>query len=245
MDAPITSPRSHQVSEDLGLWEPKRTLTLEAARRHTRRIKIFQYGLLGLAGVMVGALIYQFFTDANTTIFPTDNPTESVKMVSPEYSGRTDDGLPYYLTADTATRRLDNRDEVTLENPILEFTRNDGAESSFVEAISGTYNDVTKVLDLQTDVTLDTDDGYNCKTTQSRIFTRGKRIEGDTPITCTGSFGLVNGNSYAIEENYSVFIFKDGMDGVIESDPGSTSAEAESFGFTGNDPIDVLKGTLS
>lgn len=188
---------------------------------------------------MAGALIYQFFSDASTTVFPTDDPTESVKMVSPRYSGRTDDGLPYYLTADTATRRLNNPDEVSLVNPILEFTRNDGAESSYVEAPEGTYNDVTKVLNLRRDVTLDTDDGYNCKTTRSRIFTRGKRIDGDAPISCTGSFGLVNGNSYAIEDNYTVFIFKDGMDGLIERDPSNSSTDADSFGFTGDDPIDV------
>ena len=240
MDASITSPRSHQVSEDLGLWEPKRTLTLDAARRHTRRVKRFRQGLLAIAILMAGGLVYQFFSDGSTDVFPTVNAEESVSMVSPRYSGRTDDGLPYYLTADTAVRQLSNRDEVELKNPILEFTRDDGAASSYVEALEGTYNDVTKVLKLHKDVTLDTDDGYNCKTTRSRIFTRDKRIDGDTPISCTGSFGLVNGNSYAIEENYTVFIFKDGMDGIIERDPAaSTDPTAETFGFTGDDPIAV------
>jgi len=239
MDASVTSPRSHQVSEDLGLWEPKRTLTLEAARRHTQRVKLFRLGLLGFAGLMAAGLVYQFFADTNDTVFPTVNAEESVKMVSPRYSGRTDDGLPYYLTADTAVRQLSNRDEVSLQNPVLEFTRDDGAESSYVEALEGTYNDVTKVLNLHKDVTLDTDDGYRCKTTRSRIFTRDKRIDGDTPISCTGSFGTVNGNSYSIEENYTVFIFKDGMDGIIERDPANTDPTAETFGFTGDDPIAI------
>lgn len=245
MDAPITSPRSHLVSENLGLWEPKRTLTLAAARRHTQRVKLFRIALLGLACLMAGGLIYQFFSDASDTVFPKVNATESVKMVSPRYSGRTDDGLPYYLTADTAIRQLNNRDEVSLQNPVLEFTRDDGSESSYVEALTGTYNDVTKVLNLHKDVTLDTDDGYNCKTTKSRIFTRGKRIEGDTPIRCTGSFGQVNGNSYAIEDNYSVFIFKDGMNGLIERDPADPDTTAENFGFTGDDPVAIEAETAT
>jgi len=237
MDAAITSPRSHQVSEDLGLWEPKRTLTLDAARRHTKRIKVFRYGLLGLAGLMAAGLTYQFFSDASTTTFLPDNPSEAVKIISPKYSGFTDDGLPYFLTADTATRREDNPDIVALVNPVLEFTRNDGVESSYVEALTGTYNEVTKVLNLHQEVTLDTDDGYNCKTTRARLFTKAKRIEGDTPISCTGNFGSVNGNSYAIEDNYSVFIFKDGMDGLIERDP--TAQDESEFGFKGDSPIDV------
>ena len=118
MDASITSPRSHQVSEDLGLWEPKRTLTLEAARRHTRRVRRFRQGLLAIAILLAGGLVYQFFSDGRTDVFPEVNAEESVSMVSPRYSGRTDDGLPYYLTADTAVRQLSNRDEVELKNPI-------------------------------------------------------------------------------------------------------------------------------
>ncbi|MEP1229111.1 MAG: LPS export ABC transporter periplasmic protein LptC [Litorimonas sp.] len=243
MDAAITSPRSHQVSEDLGLWEPKRSLTLDAARRHTQRVKLFRYGLLGLAGLMAAGLIYQFFSDATTTPFLPDNPSEAVKIILPKYSGFTDDGLPYFLTADTATRRDDNPDIAALVNPVLEFTRNDGAESSYVEALTGTYDEVTKVLNLYQDVTLDTDDGYNCVTTQAQLQTRAKRIEGDNPISCTGSFGSVNGNSYSIEDNYSVFIFTDGMDGVIKRDP--TNQDEESFGFTGDSPIDVKAQTAT
>lgn len=37
----ISTTSDRRVSEDLGLWEPKRALTLEAALAHTRRIKLF------------------------------------------------------------------------------------------------------------------------------------------------------------------------------------------------------------
>ena len=239
MDGIVTSPRSHQASEALGLWEPRRTLTLEAARQHTRRVKRFRFCLLGMAAILAGGLIYQFFTEASTTVFPTVTENESVKMVSPRYSGRTDDGLPYYLVADTATREVENSDDVSLINPVLEFTRDDGSESSYVEALTGQYNDVTKVLILQQNVTLDTDDGYHCETEHARIMTKAKRIDGERSIRCTGNFGLVSGNQYAIEDNYSVFIFKDGMSGLIEQDPAANNAGSENFGFRGKDPVDV------
>lgn len=239
MDASTTPSRSHQVSENLGLWEPKRALTLEAARRHTQRVRQFRFALLALAALMAGGLTYQFFTDSSTTVFPTVAPEESVKMVSPRYSGRTDDGLPYYLVADTAIRQLKNRNEVSLVNPVLEFTRNDGAASSYVESLTGTYNDVTKVLVLENSVTLDTDDGYNCETSYAQILTKAKRIDGSAPIQCKGSFGNVSGNSFVIKDNYSVFIFKDGMEGLIEQDPANANTGDETFGFTGDEPIQV------
>lgn len=232
--------RDHGASEALGLWEPKRSLTLEAARRHTQRIQILRKILIAMATALVIVLGLQFMGKGTST-FDNPNPTESVKMVNPRYSGRTADGLPFYLTADTATRTMAKRDEVALINPVLEFVRLDGAASSFVLANNGTYNDVTKVLDLNDSVNLETDDGYICQTTFSRIFAREKRIEGSEPIQCTGTFGVVNGQAYEINKNYTEFIFKDGMSAQIKQDPAQKPAADASnpeasnqFAFSGD-----------
>ena len=217
MNSAVISSGDRSASDALGLWEPKRTLTLEAARKHTARIKVMRYALLAICAGLAAYLVYEFATQSNTT-FIDDNPTESVKMSFPRYSGRTTDGLPFYLTAESATRTLANKTEVAHIKPVLEFIREDGAEASIVLAETGTYDDVNKILNLRTDVDLNTDDGYNCKTTHARIFAKEKRIEGDERIECTGSFGLVNGNAYEINDNYKVFVFKSGMDAVIEQD---------------------------
>ena len=217
MNSAVISSGDRSASDALGLWEPKRTLTLEAARKHTARIKVMRYVLLAICAGLAAYLVYEFATQSNTT-FIDDNPTESVKMSFPRYSGRTTDGLPFYLTAESATRTLANKTEVALIKPVLEFIREDGAEASIVLAETGTYDDVNKILNLRSDVDLNTDDGYNCKTTHARIFAKEKRIEGDERIECSGSFGLVNGNAYEINDNYKVFVFKSGMDAVIEQD---------------------------
>jgi len=215
MNSAAISADGHAASEALGLWEPKRTLTLEAARKHSSRIKFLRLLLLALCAGLGAYLVYEFATQTGTTILE-DNPAESVKMVNPRYSGRTDDGLPFYLTADTATRTLANRSEVALVKPVLEFIRENGAEASLVVAETGTYDDMKKILNLRTAVDLNTDDGYICKTTHARIFAKEKRIEGDERIECNGSFGIVNGNAYEINDNYKVFVFKNKMDAIIE-----------------------------
>lgn len=215
MNSAVISTDSHAASEALGLWEPKRTLTLEAARKHSARIKFMRRLLLALSVGLGVYLIYEFATQSNTP-FIEDVSTESVRMVNPKYRGRTTDGLPFYLTADTAIRTLANRNEVILQNPVLEFIREKGAEVSVVIAETGTYDDLKKILNLRTAVDLNTDDGYNCQTTHARIFAKEKRIEGDERIECNGSFGVVNGNAYEINDNYKVFVFKNGMDAIIE-----------------------------
>ncbi len=244
----ISQSPDRRVSEGLGLWEPKRALTLEAARAHTQRIKLMRYVLIGLSVVLVGILIWQFLSDRGG-FDPISDPTESVKMVNPRYSGRTGDGLPFYLTADTAVRRMEDRNTVLLQKPVLEFIRTRGAESSAVIAKTGSYNDMDKVLELNTDVNLQTDDGNSCDTTHARIFNVEKRIEGDEPIDCTGGFGQVSGQTYEIQDDYKTFVFKNGMvarlergSDVADSTPIDTDAEFD-FSFGGSGPVDIVATT--
>jgi len=224
MNSAVISSGDHDVSEALGLWEPKRTLTLEAARKHSKRIKVLRALLIALSAGLGAYLLYEFSTDGSTGFDFVDNPEESVKMVGPRYSGRTDNGEPYYLTAETATRTLANRNEVELKNPVLEFIRENGVASSFIVAETGIYDDVKKILNLEFAVDLTTDDGNICKTTQARIFAREKRIEGDKRIECTGNFGVANGNAYEIKDSYKTFVFKDGMDAVIQRETDTAVA---------------------
>ena len=264
MTAQIPSPvagRARNASDALGLWEPKRTLTLEAARQHTARIQLLRRVLVGAAAALVAVLLYFFLTQGPQTDWE-DDPDTSVRMVNPRYSGRTADGLPYYLTSESATRQLETRNLVALDKPVLEFIRESGAESSFVEADIGRYDDVAKVLDLRIDaeladdirkdVVLETDDGVRCLTTHARIFAREKRIVGEEPIRCTGNFGVVTGQAFEVNEDYTVFVFKDGMTGLIEQDPaepGVAQGEAAdgggAFGFGGEGPIDITARTAT
>lgn len=206
---------SHHASEALGLWEPRRTLTLEAARRHSARVRFMRWVLIGVALLLIATLVWEFSRKGPIELLE-DNANESVKMINPRYSGRTDDGLPFYLTAKEAVRTTSDSNTVELLNPVLEFLRNDSAGKSIVIAETGTYDDVNEILNLRLAVDLNTDDGYSCKTTHARIFTQTKTIEGDEPVSCTGAFGSAKGNAYEILDNYSTFVFKNGMNAVLE-----------------------------
>ena len=170
---------------------------------------------MALAAASVSVLVWEFSKTTEVSFEPVD-PTQSVKMVNPRYSGRTDDGLPFFLTAKEAIRPSSDQQIVELVDPVLEFYRSANVEKSLVIADSGTYNDVDKVLELRSTVNLNTDDGYECKTTHARVFTRTKTIEGDEPIACTGEFGDVKGNAYEILDDYQTFIFKKGMTAILE-----------------------------
>lgn len=171
--------------------------------------------LLILAFMAVAALVWEF-TQQPTPDWDEPVAGESVKMINPRYSGRTADGLPFFLTAKEAVRPTINQETVELTNPIFEFYREASTSKSIVIAETGTYNDAEKVLELRSSVDLNTDDGYSCQTTHARVYTETKNIEGDEPISCSGEFGKVNGNAYEIRDNYETFIFKNGMTAVLE-----------------------------
>lgn len=197
------------------LWEPRRTLTLAAARRHSMHVRVMRVFLLLLAVIAVATLIWEFWRQPGTD-FEEPVAGESVKMVNPRYSGRTEDGLPFFLTAKEAVRPTINQETVQLINPVLEFYRQSSTAKSIVVAETGVYNDAEKTLELRSSVDLNTDDGYSCQTTHARVYTKTKDIEGDEPISCTGQFGKVRGNAFEIKDNYKTFIFKGGMNAVLE-----------------------------
>ena len=205
-------------------WAPKRTLTLAAARAHTRRVRLLQYALLAMAAVLLTVLIFEFSTRSQSVIIETE-VDETVRMVNPRYVGRTSDGLPYTLTSAEAGRVRGKPNELNLTTPLLNFYRLKGVEASTIDALTGIYNDVDQVLELRQDVVLTTDDGNTCYTSHARIFLETKLVEGDEPIRCLGDFGIVEGNAYEIRDNYSTFIFKDGMNGILESDQAEGGAE--------------------
>ena len=237
------STNTHAASDALGLWEPKRTLTLEAARKHSARIRLLRKLLVAASAALVGVVAWQFINQP-AGFKLADNPSETVRMVNPKYSGRTRDGLPYYLTAEAAVRSASTSTAVDLTAPVLNFYRAIGAEPSKVTAAGGLYDDVENILNLTETVRLRTDDGYSCDTNEAKIFTKDKRISGNAPIACSGSFGEVSGNSYTITDDYTVYTFADGMSATVTRDAADDSND-DNFGFEGNAPINIKARTAT
>lgn len=201
----------------LAHWEPRHVLSLDAAKRHSAFIRNARLALMVFSGMLILTLLW-FFVSAPKPKPQEDNPDESVKMINPVYKGRTADNLPFRITADEAVRFLQSPDETKLVNPVLNFLRSNEANESQVLALTGLYNSETQVLELRQDVHLKTDDGNDCNTSHARIFVKGKRIEGDEPIACTGKFGRVSGSAFEINDNYAEFMFKGGMTARIISE---------------------------
>ncbi|WP_017931484.1 LPS export ABC transporter periplasmic protein LptC [Robiginitomaculum antarcticum] len=197
------------------LWEPRRALTLNAARRHTRRVRALRLAFIVGAGAILGVLAFYMSRSIGRVDVAPRGDGEAVRMTNPRYTGLDGQGVPYALTAEYATRSLDDPDVVKLIKPVLTFARVQGADPSKVTALEGLYDSKGQVMELRANVQVKTDDGYICDTSHARIFTSERRVEGDEAIHCTGNFGEVEGDSYEIVEDYSRYIFKDNVHAII------------------------------
>tara|TARA_R110002073_G_scaffold3282_9_gene22166 strand:- start:4917 stop:5612 length:696 start_codon:yes stop_codon:yes gene_type:complete len=194
-----------------GNWEPRRALTLSAARRRTAFVRVLRFAFIAGIFALLALLAVQLFLGASSgPAIPDEAVSTDVRMVNPRITGRDENLTPYALTADVAIRRRDNADGLTeLERPRLDYDfLNTGANASEVLAQTGTFDPTNRVLDLYSDVNLNTDNGYSFASQHARIYLREERVVGEMPVTGSGPVGTITAERYEIHEGGNRVIFE-------------------------------------
>ena len=124
-------------------WEPRRALTLGAARRRSAVVRGLRYALIAASAGLVLLLGVQIFTGGGgREDGPTAPVSSDVRMTNPRFTGRDDNSTPFTVTADVAIRRIVESAELTeLERPRLDYDLfAAGAEASQVLAETGIFD---------------------------------------------------------------------------------------------------------
>lgn len=204
-----------------GNWEPRRALTLSAARRRTALVRTLRFVFIAAIIAILALLFVQLFLGASgTATAPDEVVSTDVRMVNPRITGRDENLTPYALTADVAVRRRDNANGLTeLERPRLDYDfLNTGVGASEVLAQTGTFDPETRILDLYSDVNLNTDNGYSFASQHARIYLREERVVGEMPVTGTGPVGMITAERYEIHDGGNRVIFEGNVHARIIQD---------------------------
>ncbi|WP_339744202.1 LPS export ABC transporter periplasmic protein LptC [uncultured Maricaulis sp.] len=204
-----------------GRWEPRRALTLSAARRRTAFVRLLRFIFLTAIAAIIALLAVQLFLGAaGGAPAPSEAVSTDVRMVNPRITGRDEHLTPYALTADVAVRRRDDSSGLTeLERPRLDYDfLNTGTNASEVLAQTGTFDPATRILDLFSDVNLNTDNGYSFSSQHARIFLREERVSGESPVTGSGPVGTISADRYEIHEGGNRVIFEGNVHARIVQD---------------------------
>ena len=89
-------------------WEPKRALTLKAARRRSRLVAALRRFFVAGAGASFAAVFVFMALHAVEGGFNAGQyaAAEPLRMINPRFVGRTENGGPYQLSAEVAERAV-------------------------------------------------------------------------------------------------------------------------------------------
>lgn len=193
-----------------GTWEPRRALTLSAARRRTAFVRWMRFGFMAAAaGIVLTILIQLFLGNSGETGEAPEAVTADVRMINPRFTGRDENLTPYTVTADVAIRRRGDATGMTeLERPRLDYNfLNAGQEESRVLAETGYFDADNRILNLHSDVNLRTDTGYAFVTQHARIFLREERVVGERPVEGAGPMGTMRADTFEIRDGGQLIVF--------------------------------------
>ena len=110
------------------------------------------------------------------------------RLGAPRLRSIDEKGHPYFLKAKTAIQVDKQITDLDTPNSTMEMT--DGSTLK-VYAHHGFYNDLTKMLDYQEDVNLETSTGYHFKTTRAYVNLQKKIAFGDQKVKGEGPTGKI------------------------------------------------------
>jgi len=196
-----------------------------AARRYSRFVTLMKILLPSLAAVMLGVVLAWPQIRAQTErlmvtfvqIDPRDaNPRTTM---NPRFHGLDDKEQPYTLIAAAAEEQADQPDRVDLRQPQGDIMLNEGRWIS-LQGHSGVYSKLERTLDLDGDVTLYRDDGFEFRTATAHVDLLTSTAHGDDPVQGQGPDGTIHSEGFELLDGGAVVHFTGHARLVLSSDSG-------------------------
>lgn len=173
--------------------------------RYSRFVGTMRLVLPSLAVVLLGLVLAWPRLTANDDKFKigfaqlSPNSVENLSMVNARFFGINRRNQPFTLTADVATEDEPGSGLIVLDQPKADFLSPSG-KGIYVESRRGFYNQKTQLLDLEGEVNLYHEDGYEMHTEKARVDLKASTAEGHVPVTGHGPQGRIDGEGFRILE---------------------------------------------
>ncbi len=201
----------------------RRRRLLQQWRRHSALIAVLRKLLPALCLGIVVAL--GAWAAMSTLLWRQDTKAAAnseIRMLNPNFQGRTEAGKPFLVTAASAVRDNADSNKVTLERPMLTIGVG-GPEWTRVTAASGVYREDTRMLDLTGQVTLDDHKGNHLNTEHALVDTTKSNVDGDTHISGHGPLGSIDASSYSLRDGGAYLLFEGRVKSRFERRPQTTA----------------------
>jgi lipopolysaccharide export system protein LptC len=179
-------------------------------RRYVTLLRI----ALPMAALMLAALVIAWPQIQNRervafSLAPTGNDSKEVEqltMVNPRFVGLDSKQQPYTVTAKSATQERAGADLILLDHPQADILLDGGAWVT-VTGRTGRYSQKQQILDLEGDIDVFHDSGYEFHTEKAQIDLANDTINGDVPVTGHGPGGAIDAQGFMILDHGQTVIF--------------------------------------
>lgn len=127
-------------------------------------------------------------------------------MINARYVGTDNQNQPFAITADIAKKTDDITQSILLELPKADLTMSDGSWV-VLTAQSGLYDRPTEYLELEGDVNVFHDSGYEMHTDAAAIDLANGSAQGYSPVIGQGPFGQINSEGFRLIDKGRTIIF--------------------------------------
>jgi lipopolysaccharide export system protein LptC len=174
--------------------------TLMSARRYSIFVKVMKGALPGAALALgIAVFVYALQPRDPAHVAFTFEKVGEVKgdlaMARPRLIGTDDQGLPFVVTAASASQASPGSDSVRLTDVVADFTMKDGSLVHLV-ASKGVVDTKARLFDLSGGIHLTSNDGYDMRTEAASADLNAGTVRGATRIEADGKFGHIGADRF-------------------------------------------------
>ena len=213
-----------------GPFYERRARAFAAARRHTLAVRWLKRGLVlgmvaGSAGLVLSAIFDPFrVLPSSVSIGEVNLSGTRITMDLPKLSGFRNDGRPYQVTAKSASQDVRAPGLVDLLDLRADIGMADKSRAQ-VSAHNGRYDSGKEMLNLNSDVVLKSDSGYDVRLQSVDIDFHAGALVSDRPVSVTMHNGSIKADRMAITDNGKHLTFEGNVHSLLLPAPEAVEAE--------------------
>jgi lipopolysaccharide export system protein LptC len=180
--------------------------------RYTSLISLLKLLLPSIAAVLIILVAIWPQIQPRTAALPlaaisiSQEELESLAMINARYIGLDNGSQPYTVTADIATQVGPKSDLIQLQSPTADITLENGTWIALT-AESGDYRQKEQTIELEGDVNLFHDAGYEFHSESAFIDLADGSAFGFEPVTGQGPFGAVSSIGFQVLDQGERIVF--------------------------------------
>ncbi len=193
------------------VWEPKRELSLRAARRRSRLIAFLRRAFVMMSGAALASVFVFMALFSPTGLWgPSYGEATPLRVLSPRFTGTTEGGEAYQLTAEVAVKENAQARLMELASPVYRSVR-----GHTLIAPRGVYDEQTETVRMEGGVLFGDASGNRFSSPAMTIDMHAGVIRGDRGVTGAGPLGVVRADAYEIRRDDNAIVLHGRVNGQV------------------------------